>query len=148
MSIATPQPTVTNLTFWGWARHTASAIFSHVPAVNAPGLNQVAAAVSQVATQLQNTEQVCIDEAAARANMSFTQRFGAPLANVIHRFCRVAADAQLPDIHQVFVSIEKRSCDTTNINLSLYTYLLQTPYINTMNSPKVSPMDAGHLPPA
>jgi len=56
MSIATPQPAVTNLTFWGWLRRTASAIFSHVPAVNAPGLNQVAAAVSQFANQLQTTE--------------------------------------------------------------------------------------------
>jgi len=56
MSIATPQPAVTNLTFWGWARRTASAIFSRLPSVNAPGLNQVAAAVSQVATQLQTTE--------------------------------------------------------------------------------------------
>jgi len=52
MSIATPQPAVTNLTFWGWWRCTASAIFSHVPAVNAPGLNQVVAAVSQVTNQL------------------------------------------------------------------------------------------------
>jgi len=48
MSIGTPQPTVTDLTFWGWSRHTAAAIFSHAPAVNAPGPNQVVAAVSQV----------------------------------------------------------------------------------------------------
>ena len=31
MSIDTPQPPVTALTFWGWSRRTASAIFSHVP---------------------------------------------------------------------------------------------------------------------
>jgi len=139
MSIAAPQPAVTDLTFWGWARRTASAIFSHVPAVNAPGLNQVAVAVSQVTTHLQNIKQVRIDEAAARANMSFTQRCRTPLASVLHRFCRVAADAQLPDIHQVFASNEKRSRDTANISISLYTHLLQTPYINTMNLPKVSP---------
>jgi len=56
MSIATPQPPVTDLTFWGWSRRTAATILSHVPAVNAPGLNQVVAAVSQVANQLQATE--------------------------------------------------------------------------------------------
>jgi len=76
MSIDTPQPPVTNLTFWGWLRRTASAIFSHVPAVNAPGLNQVAATVSQVANQLQTTEQARVDEANARANMTFSQRCG------------------------------------------------------------------------
>jgi len=41
MSIDTPQPPVTDLTFWGWSRRTAAAIFSHAPAVNAPGLNQL-----------------------------------------------------------------------------------------------------------
>jgi len=131
MSISTPQPVVTNLTLWAWARRTASALLGHLPSVNAPGLNQVAAAVTQVANQLHTTEQVRINEAAARANMSFTQRFGAPLANVIHRFCRVDADAHLPDIHKVFASNEKRSCDTANINLSLYTHSLQTAYVAT-----------------
>jgi len=53
MSIATPQPAVTDLAFWGWSHRTASTIFSHLPSVNAPGLNQVTAAVSQVANQLQ-----------------------------------------------------------------------------------------------
>jgi len=139
MSIATPQPAVTDLAFWAWARRTVTVLLSHLPSVNAPGLNQVAAAVSQVATQLQSTEQVRIDEATARANMSFTQRFGAPLANVIHWFCRVDADARLPEIHKAFALNEKRSRDTANINLSLYTHLLQTSYINPMNLPKVTP---------
>jgi len=44
--------------FWGWSRRTAATILSHVPAVNAPGLNQVVAAVSQVADQLQATNKL------------------------------------------------------------------------------------------
>jgi len=44
--------------------------YSHVPAVNAPGLNQVVAAVSQVANQLQATEQTRVAKANARANMA------------------------------------------------------------------------------
>jgi len=139
MSIAAPQPAVTDLTFWGWSRRTASAIFSHVPAVNAPGLNQIAAAVSQVANQIQTTEQARVDEANARENMTFSQRFGTPLANVVLRFCHVGADAQLPNVHQVCASNEKRPNDTANINICPYTKLLQTSYINTVNLPKVSP---------
>jgi len=69
MSIATPQPPVTDLTFWGWARRTATTILSYVPSVNAPGLIQVVAAVSQVADQLQATEQTRVAEANARANI-------------------------------------------------------------------------------
>jgi len=112
MSIATPQPAVTDLTFWGWSRRTASAIFSHVPAVNAPGLNLVATVVSQVANQLQTMEQARVDEANTRANMTFSQRFGTPLANVVLCFCRVGADAQLPNVHQVCAVNEKRSSVT------------------------------------
>jgi len=139
MSMATPHPPVTNLTFWGWPRRTAATIFSHLPSVNVPGLNQVATAVSQVATQLQTTKQARVNEATARANMLFSQRFDTPLANVILCFCRVGADAQLPQIHQVFASNEKRARDTANIDIRLYTQSLQTPYINTVNLPKVSP---------
>jgi len=139
MSIDTPQPPVNNLTFWGWSRRTASAIFSHVPAVNAPGLNQVAAAVSQVANQLQTTEKARINEANARANMTFSQRFGTPLANLVLRFCRVGADVDLPNVHQVCASNEKRSRDTASIDICIYTQLLKTSYINTVNLPKVSP---------
>jgi len=138
MSIATLQPAVTNLAFWGWSRRTASAIFSHVTAVNAPGLNQVAVAVSQVANQLQTTEQAHIDKANIRANMTFSQHFGTPLANVVLRFCRVGANAQLPNVHQVCAMNEKHSCNTANINICLYTQLLQTFYIDTVNLPKVS----------
>ena len=57
MSIDTPQRPLTDITFWGWSSRTAAAIFSHVPAVNAPGLNQVVATVLQVANHLQATEQ-------------------------------------------------------------------------------------------
>jgi len=139
MSINIHQPPVTNLTFWGWPRCTAAAIFSHAPAVNAPGLNQVVATVSQVANQLQATEQTRVAEANARANMTFSQRFGAPLANLVLRFCHVGADADLPNVHQVCASNVKCSCDTANINICLYTQSLQFPYINTVNLPKVSP---------
>jgi len=139
MSINTPQPPVTHLTFWGWSRRTAATILSHVPAVNAPGLNQVVAAVSQVANQLQATEQTRVAEANARANMTFSQRFGTPLANLALCFCRVGADANLPNVHLVCVSNEKRSCDTSNINICLYTQSLRVSYINTVNLPKVSP---------
>jgi len=87
MSIDTPQPPVTDLTFWGWSRRTAATILSHVLAVNAPGLNQVVAAASQVANQLQATEQTRVAKANARANMTFSQRFGTPLAELVLRFC-------------------------------------------------------------
>jgi len=133
MSLAAPQPAVTNLTLWGWSHRTASTIFSHLPSVNAPGLNQVAAAVSQVATQLQTTELACINEATTRANMLFSQRFSTPLANIDLRFCRVGADVQLPSVNQVCASNEKRSRDTANINICLHTQLLQTSYINTLS---------------
>jgi len=139
MSIATPQPPVTDLTFWGWSRRTATTIFSHVPAANAPGLNQVVAVVSQVANQLQTTEQTRVAKANARANMTFYQRFGTPLANLVLRFCRAGADAHLPNVHQVCASNEKRSRDTSNINICLYTQSLRVSYINTVNLPKVSP---------
>jgi len=139
MSIDTPQPPVTDLTFWGWLCRTESAIFSHVPTVNAPGLNQVAAPVSQVANQLHTTEQARVDEANASANMTFSQRFGTPLANLVLRFCRVGADANFPNDHQVCASNEKHSHDTANINICIYTQSLQTSYINTVNLPKVSP---------
>jgi len=139
MSIDTPQPSVTDLTFWGWSRCTVAAIFSHAPAVNAPGLNQVVAAVSQVANQLQATEQTRVAKANARANMTFCQRFGTPLTDLVLCFCRVGADADLPNVHQVCASNEKRSRDTSNINVCLYTQSLQVSYINTVNLPKVSP---------
>jgi len=71
--------------------------------------------------------------------MTFSQRFGTPLANLGFRFCRVGADADLPNVHQVCASNEKRSRDTANINICLYTQLLQVSYINTVNLPKVSP---------
>ena len=139
MSIGTPQPPVTDLTFWGWSRRTAAAIFSHAPAVNAPGLNQVVAAVSQVANQLQATEQTRVAEANARANVTFSQCFGAPLVNLVLCFCCVGADADMPNVHQVCASNEKRSRDTTNINICLCTQSLQVPCVNTVNLPKVSP---------
>jgi len=71
--------------------------------------------------------------------MSFSQRFGTPLANVVLRFCRVEANAQLPNVHQVCAMNEKRSRDTANINICLCTQSLQTSYINMVDLPKVSP---------
>jgi len=71
--------------------------------------------------------------------MIFSQPFGTPLANVVLRFCRVGANAQLPNVHQVCAMNEKRSRDTANINICLHTQSLQTSYINTVNLPKVSP---------
>jgi len=93
MSVATPQPAVADLTFWGWSHHTAATLLSHLPSVNGPGLNQVVTDVSRVARQLQDTEQARVDEATSRANMTFSQRFGTPLANVVLRLCRVGTDA-------------------------------------------------------
>jgi len=139
MSVATPQPPVTDLTFWGWARRAATTILSHVPSVNAPGLNQVVAAVSQVANQLQATEQTRVAKANARANLTFSQRFGTPLAKLVLCFCQVGADANLPNVHQVCASAEKRSRDTSNINICLCTQSLRVSHINTVNLPKVSP---------
>jgi len=56
--------------------------------------------------------------------MTFSQHFGTPLANLVLRFCRVGADAILPNVHQVCASAEKRSRDTSNINICLYTQSL------------------------
>jgi len=71
--------------------------------------------------------------------MTFSQCFGTPLANLVLRFCRVGAD-DLPNVHQVCASNEKRSRDTANINIFLYTQSLMTSYIRQpVNLPKVSP---------
>ena len=94
--------------------------------------------MTQVAQQLHDTETARVDEANAKANMTFTQRYGAPLAEVLFRFCRVGGDADLPEVHQISAMNDKRSRDTANINICLYTQSLKVQFINAMNLPKVT----------
>jgi hypothetical protein len=128
-----------DLAFRYWARRAMMGVLAPLPDVHTAGLTAVTAAVREVSHRLEDTETARRAEAAARQNVTFEERFGAATFNAVCRFVRQATHADLPEIHRVMASYDKRSRDQVTLNLALQNAAADVPAINETNLPKCTP---------
>jgi len=103
-------------------------------------VGNVTTAVTEVRDQLVLAETARQTEAARRAApVTFGDRFGASVLALVQRFTRAATEADLPEIHRVMASYDKRSRDTTTLNLAIASAANGLASINETNLPKTTP---------
>jgi hypothetical protein len=103
-------------------------------------VGDVTTAVTEVRDQLVLAETARQAEAARRAApVTFGDRFGASVLALVQRFTRAATEADLPEIHRVMASYDKRSRDTTTLNLAIASAANGLASINETNLPKTTP---------
>ena len=100
-------------------------------------LGDIHTQVGQVVGSMTAAETARAAEAAAAAMpMEFGDRFGTAVLDLLLRFVRQGAAADLPVVHQEMAKYKERSRDTTTINLALYSEAQAMPHINDTNLPK------------
>ena len=100
-----------------WAIRVKSEIKSRA-GVGGPGLtnNVFNAGVADLRTTLNDNATRRLEFERARNERSFTERHGSQLADRMHRLCGVAADADLPEVHQLLAKSTSKSRDYAIIN--------------------------------
>jgi hypothetical protein len=130
-----------------WTGRAVSRLLGPVPSLGgaplAP-LHAITTAVDQVRVTLDNAEaaraaEVAAEAARRAAPVDYSDRFGVSVALLLRRFCRVNADADLPELHTTMASYDKRSRDSTTLNLAFSSNATHVPAINETNLPKSTP---------
>ena len=135
---AFPQPGIASrATLQHWCARLVARQLGPVPTAAGPSLNAVVTAVDGVTTQLQAAEAARV--AARAAVTTHSERFGQAVTNLLLRFTRVAAEADLPELHRALASYDKRSRDATTLNLALSSASHHVRAINENNLPKATP---------
>jgi len=78
------------------------------------------------------------DRARKERPVSFTERNGEEPAAMLHRFCGVPGDDELPDVHKTMASYKDKSRDLVTINLGLLNRGNDLAEINEINMPRAS----------
>lgn len=136
---AHPQPTGLNFHFTSWVRRTIIsklAIVHPTAAAMAMGFGNVTASIDQVRVRLENAETARAARAAAVT--SPRERWGQGAIDLLCRFTRAASDVDLPAIHHAIASYDKRSRDTTTLNLAFTSDAHYLPAVNDTNVPKTT----------
>jgi hypothetical protein len=135
------------LALQAWTGRAVSRLLGPVPSLAGPGLaplRDVTAAVDQVRATLTAAEAARAAEVAAQvarraAPVPYTDRFGDAVAQLLRRYCRVNADVDLPELHTTMASYDKRSRDSTTLNLAFASHASHVGAINETNLPKSTP---------
>ena len=127
-----------------WSGRTVARLLGPVPSAAGPPLHAVTTAVDQVRATLAGAEaaraaEVAAEAARRAAPVSYTDRFGTSVAQLLRRYCRVNGDADLPELHLTMASYDKRSRDSTTLNLVFASNASHVPAINETNLPKSTP---------
>src|SRR5512146_925852 len=127
-----------------WTGRTVARVLGPLPSLAGPPLGDVTTAVDRVHLALTDAEAARAAEAAAEAArraapVTYTDRFGSSVSKLLCRYCRVNAEDVLPELHLTMASYEKRSRDSTTLNLAFASHASHIPAINETNLPKSTP---------
>ena len=141
----TEQPSVApRAKLQAWTGRTVTRLLGPVPTIAGVAINGITNAVDRVRTTLEDAETARANALAAEvarrtAPVSYTERFGDSVAQLLRRFCRANADTDLPELHVTMASYDKRSRDSTTLNLAFASNATHIPAINETNLPKSTP---------